>query len=270
MDIAVLITCHNRKEKTIECLRHFYSQKGPIKCSYDLFLVDDGSTDGTKKAVLSEFNNIHVIDGDGQLFWNRGMCLAWETARKHKSYDGVIWLNDDTILYHNALATIERLALLHPNSCLVASIESSKEKGVLTYGGLVHGKLQSSTDDDIIECDTFNGNFVFIPKYVSDKIGYLDPYYRHSIGDYDYSKRASRQGIKIYVTPIIGSCERNPTEPNWNKGNIIQRFTKLYSPLGNNPFESFHFNKKDSYIKALIIFIYIHVRVLLTFICPKK
>ena len=270
MKIAVLLTCHNRKEKTIDCLHHFYKQKGLIEWSYDIFLVDDGSIDGTKEAVLSEFPEVYVIDGDGQLFWNRGMSLAWDVARKNGEYDGIMWLNDDTMLYDNALETVERFALKFPGSNVVATIESAKEKGCITYGGFLKGVLQVSTDSIIKKCDTFNGNFVFIPKCVSDKIGYLDSFYRHSVGDFDYSRRATRSGIDNYVTPIIGSCERNPSEPKWNTGNIVQRFKKLYSPLGNNPIETFHMLNKESTLKAIITFIYIHIRVLLTFFIPKK
>lgn len=270
MNVAVLMTCHNRKDKTIECLQHLYDQVGVRDLNLKVFLVDDGSTDGTGDAVRGAYPDVRVIQGDGSLFWNRGMCLAWDTAVADGQYDGYLWLNDDTMLYDNALATIEKIALQHPDSCVVATIESVKEKGKLTYGGLKKGVLQVSSELELNTCDTFNGNFVFIPKSVTERIGYLDPYFRHSVGDYDYSRRATRAGITSYVTPIIGSCERNPTEPNWNKGTLKQRFKKLYSPLGNNPFETFHTYKKDSLFKATYLFIYIHLRVLFTFILPKK
>ena len=159
---------------------------------------------------------------------------------------------------------------MYPGSNIVATIESAFTPGVLTYGGLIGDVIQVSTTTEIKTCDTFNGNFVFIPKEVSDKIGYLDPYYRHSFGDWDYSWRCRRAGIKSYVTPIVGTCERNPTEPKWNRGTLIQRFKKLYSPLGNNPLEIFHVFKADSILKASFLFVYIHIRVLLTFIFPKK
>ena len=58
----------------------------------DVFLVDDGSTDGTREEVGelsgsgsgSGNGRIHLIEGDGTLFWAKGMELAWRTALKEE------------------------------------------------------------------------------------------------------------------------------------------------------------------------------------------
>ena len=48
--IAVLITSFNRKNSTLKCLGKLFSQN--LKEYYlGVYLVDDGSTDGTFKAV---------------------------------------------------------------------------------------------------------------------------------------------------------------------------------------------------------------------------
>ena len=44
--IATLITCHNRKDKTLACLDALFSNHLPDRVLLDVFLVDDGSTDG--------------------------------------------------------------------------------------------------------------------------------------------------------------------------------------------------------------------------------
>lgn len=266
--ISILLTCHNRKEKTLTCLRNLFEQE-ISDVLFDVFLVDDGCTDGTSEAVRDKFPQIHIILGGGNLFWNRGMCLAWEVARKSDDYDGCLWLNDDTMLIGSALEVIKKCSIEFPNSIVVGSVSSVSNSLLVTYGGYKNNKL-IIPGESFVECDTFNGNCVYIPKSVSDKIGYLDPYYRHSIGDFDYSWRAVTNGIKCLVTPVIGTCDRNPPEPCWNKGSLINRFKKLYSPLGNNPFETFHFYKKYSYCKAIYYFLYIHLRVLLSLIISKN
>ena len=43
--IAVLLTVHNRKEKTLNCLRRLYSQEKIDQYVVDVFLTDDGCTD---------------------------------------------------------------------------------------------------------------------------------------------------------------------------------------------------------------------------------
>lgn len=262
--ISVLLTCHNRKEKTLTCLRKLFEQD--IRdVVFDVFLVDDGCTDGTAAAISEEFSQVRIIQGDGSLFWNRGMCLAWEEARRNNIYDGYLWLNDDTMLENSALEVIKKCSIENPGAIVVGSISSTLNPQVVTYGGYKSKKI-INPGDKFEECDTFNGNCVYIPKVVSDKIGYLDPYYRHSCGDFDYSWRALKNGIKCLVTPVIGACDRNPPEPIWNKGSLTERFRKLYSPLGNNPFETFHCFKKYSYLKAVYYFLYAHVRVFLTYV----
>ena len=71
MKVAVLLTCHNRRTKTIECLQHLHNQIGVNNWTFDTYLVDDASTDGTKDAVKERFPDTIVIDGTGELFWNK-------------------------------------------------------------------------------------------------------------------------------------------------------------------------------------------------------
>ena len=49
--IAVLLTCHNRKDKTLTCLESFHKAKKPEGYTFDIFLVDDGSTDETSVVI---------------------------------------------------------------------------------------------------------------------------------------------------------------------------------------------------------------------------
>ena len=72
MKIAAIMTCHNRKNKTMACLKSLFT----IIPETDVYLTDDGSTDGTSEAVLYTYPNVHIISGDGNLYWNRGMYVA--------------------------------------------------------------------------------------------------------------------------------------------------------------------------------------------------
>jgi len=44
ISVAVLITCHNRKEATLKCLKSLSEQKYH-NISIDVYVVDDGSSD---------------------------------------------------------------------------------------------------------------------------------------------------------------------------------------------------------------------------------
>jgi GT2 family glycosyltransferase len=116
--IAVLLTCHNRKEKTLQCLDALYAQQGLEEYfTIEVYLVDDASTDGTAAAITASFPNVHIIQGDGNLYWNRGMHLAWNTASKARDFDYYLWLNDDTFLEKNALEIV--LSMTHSNSMVI-------------------------------------------------------------------------------------------------------------------------------------------------------
>ena len=73
-----------------------------LSFSIEVFLVDDCSTDGTSTALQIQYPSIKIIQGDGNLYWNRGMHLAWKTAAASKEFDYFLWLNDDTLLEKNA------------------------------------------------------------------------------------------------------------------------------------------------------------------------
>lgn len=101
--VAVLLTCFNRRDATLACLSRLFSQKLPSTSRIKVFLVDDGSSDGTGAAVRSHFPAAHVIKGNGNLYWNQGMRLAWQAAAEAGDWDAYLWLNDDTMLLEGAL-----------------------------------------------------------------------------------------------------------------------------------------------------------------------
>lgn len=94
MKIAVLLTCFNRKEKTVACLRSLYETYQDSQSSVDVevFLTDDGSSDGTSEAVssLTPFFPLTLLKGDGSLFWRGGMNNSWRTAIKKGGFDGYL------------------------------------------------------------------------------------------------------------------------------------------------------------------------------------
>lgn len=108
MRLAVLMACHNRRESTLLCIDRFIASKRNVEREIldQIFLVDDGSTDQTSAAVLKHFPFTNVIEGDGSLFWNGGMRLAWATACKAGDWDAYLWINDDTMLLDCAVETM--------------------------------------------------------------------------------------------------------------------------------------------------------------------
>lgn len=101
--IAVIMTCYNRREKTLESLAGLFTQKLPPEVILTVYLVDDGSTDGTSEGVQEQYPNVKLLKGNGSLFWNGGMRCAFAEAIASDP-EFYLWLNDDTVLYPDAIA----------------------------------------------------------------------------------------------------------------------------------------------------------------------
>ena len=269
-NIAVIMTVHNRKIKTIECLNYLY-KNNLYNIQLNCFITDDGSTDGTYEAIRSNFPKTIVIKGDGNLFWNRGMLTSWIEAAK-LDFDYYLWLNDDTVLFNDSLQKlINASKSYNDNSIIVGSTCDNEGSKNTTYGGRKFGrsyKLIIPDDEKCIPCDTFNGNIVLIPQKVFKSVGVNDSYFHHSFGDIDYGLSASKKGFINYIAPgYYGICKRNNPIPVFRRKcySLIKRYKLLYSPLGFNPKEDFHLNQKYYPLyKCIWWFIKLHINVLFT------
>ena len=268
-NIAALLTCHNRREKTLLCLKNLYDCRLPEGFLLDVFLVDDGSTDGTSDAVRDRFPSVNIISGAGDLFWNRGMHLAWTEAAK-KDYDYYLWINDDTFLYPNAISElIECSKQENDQKICCGSTCAVSDKNKITYGGRITKKgKELIPNGQRQKCDYFNGNLVLIPKSVYALLGPNDPHYRHAVGDYEYGLRAARNGIESVVAPYVsGECDEHESLSGWCNPQVpmLKRLKLLYSPLGNHPIEFFRFENMHYGLRsACFHFITNHLRA----ICP--
>lgn len=249
--IAILLTVYNRKGKTLQCLKNIEEQtihtNSEIKI--DIFLTNDGCTDGTPEAVRTQFPYVNIIEGDGSLFWNRGMYAAWQEAAKG-NYDFYLWLNDDTYLMSNAIERLYQCSCKYSHKAIIiGSCCSTSDNSKVTYGGYDKENRLITDCSKEIECKLFNGNIVLIPKYVFMKLGFNDPYYIHGFGDFDYSMMAYKNNIiSIVSVGFFGECDRNTSIPTWCNPNksIRERWNAFYKPgwNGANPNNLFHYRRK--------------------------
>ena len=267
--IAVLLTVFNRKEKTIQCLTNLYKQALFSDFQLEIFLTNDGCTDGTPDAVKEQFPEVHIINGNGSLFWNRGMWTAWDAASRKREFDYYLWLNDDTFIFENTLNKLIQASAFHKNqSIIVGATVDSKTQKMITYGGWKKNSLVPCNGSDE-EIDYFNGNIVLIPKFAYDVLGNLDYTFTHSKGDFDYGLRAKEKNIKMFsLGEPLGICDLHSCIDSWCNPNIPlrKRITLLYRPNGMPPKETFYFEKKHyGFFLACFHFCTIHLRC----ICPR-
>lgn len=231
MKIAVLITCYNRKESTLRCLASLLEATEQVKVNGEgerwtigLFLVDDGSTDGTGEAVQGWYDNLsassaatfnlHLIRGSGSLFWAKGMQLAWRAAAGGDC-DGFLWLNDDAFLLPEALSALLHFYTANADSLIVGELQNSR--GEIVYG---------------LRGDLFTGNFVFVPRSVFEKIGMICGEFHHAWADSDYAMRCRRSGVPVVSCGVVGTGEGHPNRPSLVGVGLRRRCRMLWDPKG--------------------------------------
>jgi len=265
--LAVLITCFNRKKFTKKCLSYLYVQQLPKDYQVDVYLTDDGCTDGTADMVNTFFPLVNIVQGNGKLFWNRGMYKAWKVATATQKYDYYLWLNDDTFLFKDALSAIIKTSELTDNESIIVGTVKSASTDKVSYGGRNEAGELILPNGQTQKCHHFNGNVVLVPSFVYKKLGYLDPIFHHAMGDFDYGMRAIKSGINAYITQdILGTCELHESFPKWCSPTIPirKRIKFLYlSSCDCYPPHFFIFERRHyGLFRAIKHYITIHTRVI--------
>lgn len=226
-EIAVILTCFNRREKTTRCLKHLFMakdnyNKGINKISLAIYLTDDGCTDGTANAVrrICKNEELHIIKGNGNCYWAGGMRLAWLEALKDKTrWEFYLLLNDDTIVKNNVF---DELFYTHDFSIstyglpgIYSGITCEEFNNAnITYGGNIFAskikgssiRLKPSKKPQMV--DETNANILFVSSKVVETIGIFHDKYVHSCADYDYCMETKKNGFPTLLTAnICGYCE---------------------------------------------------------------
>lgn len=203
--IYIVIPVFNRKHFTKDCL---ISLRNQTYKHHKTIIVDDGSTDGTKEMLESEFPEVIVLSGDGNLWWTKSINMGIRHALSLGA-DYIMTLNNDTIATPDFLEKMMYWADRTPNALLGAfDIDSISKKPY--YGGeIINWPLAKSRylldelkEEDlhgIREVSLFPGRGLLIPRQVFDKAGlYAEKELPHYMADYDFTHLVIRHGFKVY------------------------------------------------------------------------
>ena len=292
IQIAVLLTCFNRKAKTLSCLHTFYevAQKyndkvdSESRLQFTVFLTDDGCTDGTADAIKEQFKDkdIHILQGTGSLFWCGGMRFAWQAAlESKKKWDYFLLLNDDVEfmdnLFDELFSTNDYCIKQYGMRGIYSGITNSlSDKSKTTYGGNVWTKkflgksrrLAPSGKPQM--CDVTNANILLVPLEVVDKIGIFYEGYSHGCADYDYAITARKNGIPALITSnFCGSCDDDHGSSDEQANKVLNMTLKERKAYFSNPLHSnvdyLKFIRRNFKIRYPIVWIFRQVNLY----CPK-
>jgi GT2 family glycosyltransferase len=228
-EVWILIPVHNRRETTKACLSNLRNLG--ILDRYHTCVIDDASKDGTSEMLAQEFTEVHVILGDGNLYWGGGIATGMAEARAADA-EVYVWLNDDCIPDAGSIEEVVERVRQTRGMC-GGICRDPEDETVITYSGARSGEPGgvSPAPGTYENVDVMNGNLVAIHNSVVRQIGIVDSArYPHYGADVEYCYRAYTRG---FPTEISGSARaRNRRESPYTSFGV----TKPASAVFREPF----------------------------------
>lgn len=265
--IVVAITCHNRRELSCRLVRSLQDQ-ATEDFEMSIVAVDDGSTDGTGQALNAL--GVNVLKGDGNLYWAGGMRKAHARASRMNP-DIILWLNDDLDLRSNALQLLMASYKETKGQAILVGNVIAASSGDVAYGGRCQNPsnplsfLLSEHNIGSYAVDTFNGNFVAIPRIIYSRVGFPAGY-KHAYADLAYGILASKQGYQSQTIPEpVGTNDRNPQTGRMFRDDLslAKRVKFAVSPFGLPPLQQWRFAVLTTGFAAPYWFVRSYARVFL-------
>ena len=174
--------------------------------------MNDGSTDGTKEMIIEQFDHVHLIEGDGSLWWTGAIIQGMEYGVNKLNADYLVWLNDDISLADNFLVNLINICRdqNYQKTIVGGLIKDQTYPDWVVLSGTLKGQPISNTNmlasSEELEVDVISGTMAVIPCSVVDKIGYPNVIrLPHIGGDYEYIMRAKRNGFRIILSSKLNA-----------------------------------------------------------------
>jgi GT2 family glycosyltransferase len=109
MDLAIIIVSWNTREILRHCLQSVFASQTTKK--FKVWVVDNGSSDGTGQMIKEFFSQIQIISNDD----NVGFAHANNQAIMDSSGDYVMLLNPDTVVEKDVIETLVNFLEKYPD-----------------------------------------------------------------------------------------------------------------------------------------------------------
>lgn len=219
IDLSICIVSWNTEALLKECLRSIFERTRGI--SYEVFVVDNASKDGTVKMVREHFSDVSLIVNHE----NRGFAAANNQAVRLAKGRHVIFQNPDTVVLGDALQTMVQFMDGHPEAGAVGckllnadgSIQRSTKRlltsSIILYDNTILGrlpflrgklknyKMKSFSFDRVEDVDAASGAALMVRKSILDEAGLMDEGYFMFFEEMDLCRRVRLKGYKIYFVP---------------------------------------------------------------------
>lgn len=208
--VFIIILNWNGYRDTDECIRSLMELSYP---SYQIVVVDNGSTDGSVARLKEEFKEIVCIANKENLGFAGGNNVGVRYALEHEA-DYVLLLNNDTIVAPSMLDKLVEAGEADAGiGILGAKIycypESSRLWGAGGEIDWMHGKTYHigyhEPDDGqwnrAMDVDYVSGCALMVKRGVLEKAGLLDERYFLYYEETDFCIRARNKGFRVLYVP---------------------------------------------------------------------
>jgi GT2 family glycosyltransferase len=181
-----------------------------------IIVIDDGSTDGTYDWISNNYPDIHILKGDGNLWWSGSINMGCKYAIDNLNADFVLWWNNDILCSDDYFSQLCHILSSHEENYIIGSkILRLHDKLIWGMGGkfdpntgkkFMYGERQPDSEyfAKPFNVDWFPGMGTCIHRCVFESIGYLDaesfPQYH---GDSDFTFRACKFGFNLMAFPQL-------------------------------------------------------------------
>ena len=217
---ALVIPVFNRRETTLQALRSLRKVRTD-GLDVRIFVIDDGSTDGTAEAIKNDFPDVRLEFGDGTLHYAAGTNRGIEAAMKWGA-DLVVAMNDDSIFHEDFLVKLVETSKRFERSIVGASL-LLWDNPHLTFqiaptwssvnGGWIfpQNKPIFSFPSEPYQVECIVGNCVLFPAAAIEENGLMDETnFPTGWGDVQYTMRMKKAGWNLIVDPSSKVwCEPN-------------------------------------------------------------
>ncbi len=207
--VAVVILNWNGKQDTLECLASVIAMDYP---SFQVAVVDNGSTDGSVDAICQAFSQVTVLETGANLGYAGGNNVGIRWALE-QGFDGILILNNDTVVDRGLLRAFASAQQQFPSAGVFgAKIYYYTSPDVLWFaGGKWHSDNlgfkhvgQGHPDGPEFSVprtfDYMTGCALYAPAEVFRRVGFFGEELFLTFEETDWCYRASAMGFSpIYV-----------------------------------------------------------------------
>ena len=242
MDLSVIIVNWNTKGLLLQCLTSVYERI--VGQGSEVFVVDNGSRDGSNEAVQEKFPNVKLIRNQKNLGFamanNKALCLS-----KGKY---LLLLNPDTQVKEGAIEKLISFMDTHPDTGIAGgqllNSDGSKQNSIANFPSLATELLnkrllrwlfpkkfpgKEKNYSDPIEVDSVIGACMMVKRDAMEQVGFLNEDYFLFLEETDWCYRMKQASWKVYHVPQAEIIHSQGKTANFVKEKAkIEYYRSLY------------------------------------------